>query len=1423
MPIHPDRLKRGATPSLPAPSARRPTAGQWIARLGVVGALCASGPLWAQSDASAALIEQGNYWQGMGRADLAEESWRKLLRVDPNSADALYGMSQVELARSKPDAAREWIGRLRTAHPTDARLARFQQGAQQAGGPQTDLQRARAAAQAGRAAEAIQLYRAIFDNRPPPEPLAVEYYQLLGGTPQGWDDGRRGLEQLVKDKPDNLNYKLALGQLQTYREPSRRDGIRTLADLSKRPGVGAAARASWRQALIWLDARAPDAPLYEAYLDGQSDPAVMARLDSLTKPDTAATPASPAAQPLGEGYRALDRGDTTTAEARFQQALRVQPGDSEALGGLGLIRLRQERFAQAQDYLEQASRTGARKWASALQSATYWNLVGQANTARDRNDLPAAQALLERAVRLDAREPVGQIALADIRMARGELPAAEQGYKRVLDAKPNDAQALRGLITVYTRQGRAEEALALAQKLTPEQAAQIGGLQNVRVEQTRALARQQNERGDTASAQRTLEDAMLANPDSPWLRLDLANIYRRQGLMPQARGVMDGLLMSQPDMPDALYASALLASDAGDPVAGLQYLEKVPAAARTRDMTQLQRKLWAQGQAQQAIALAKQGQPAVARNVLQQTEATLDRDMPAEMWGELATAYAEIGDAPRALAMSRQLLSRGPNPSLGDRLLYASILMKTKQDVELTAVLRQLQAAQMTAAQRSDFDNLRTAWSLRQADALREMGNLEAAYNALAPVLAERPNDPGVMAALARLYSAARDERQALALYQRILQRSPTDLDTLLAASASASALKEHGDAEAYVLAALKQAPDQSRTLAAAGRVYRNAGDNGRAEQYLRAAVMAENRLASGQARTPAPGAAPAPAANPFAGMTGGAPSAAMVLGGAMQPVSLPAQAAYPVAYPVATQPAPATYGNVNAPAGTAGLPWADTSTRASAQVAGGTAARRNAATTNRSASAAAAPAFAAAPFSPQPSAAPGTLAGGYPLPVPGSNSAPFPASAASGISGDGNWNGGLRNASQPVSPLQSELQALEVDRSPSLSAGTVYRNRAGESGLSRLTDLQVPVQARIPVGEGKMVVSATPTVIDAGKVSGDYGTRSRFGDGPAGALTDAQRSAPGSQNASGVGLAVGYEGKNLNASVGTTPLGFQETNVIGSVSYGGAVTDTLSLKGELSRRPITDSLLSFAGTKDPVSGEKWGGVVASGGRMDVTRDDGTYGLYGYGGYHVLTGLNVADNNRAEVGGGMYMHILRGTGSNLTAGMNVGLMHYDKNLSYFTFGQGGYFSPQRYVSVAFPVDWSGRANRLSWRVNASLGVQSFTQDDSPYFPTDAVRQNASYGAAGQAAGANLTNAGYNGTYAGSTETGLAYNFAGAVEYQLAPQLYLGGALGLNNAQNYRQLTGSIYLRYLFGGSGILGNASATPGLNPFNSPYTPLL
>ena len=85
-----------------------------------------AGPVGAQDDARAQLAEQGIYWQSMGRIELAEASWRKLLSADPRSADALYGMSQVELARGNTEAARNWIARLRAAHPGDARASAFE-------------------------------------------------------------------------------------------------------------------------------------------------------------------------------------------------------------------------------------------------------------------------------------------------------------------------------------------------------------------------------------------------------------------------------------------------------------------------------------------------------------------------------------------------------------------------------------------------------------------------------------------------------------------------------------------------------------------------------------------------------------------------------------------------------------------------------------------------------------------------------------------------------------------------------------------------------------------------------------------------------------------------------------------------------------------------------------------------------------------------------------------------------------------------------------------------------------------------------------------------------------------------------------------------------------------------------------------------
>jgi hypothetical protein len=159
---------------------------QWMARLGMLAALCTANPAHAQADASRRADRAGQLLADPWAAPTSPRKAGEAARVDPNSADALYGMSQVELARSNADAARRMdrppAHRAPDRRPPGALAA----GSQQAGGQQSDAAaRPRCGAAPAAAPKRSSSTAAIFDNRPPPDALALEYYQLLGGTPQG--------------------------------------------------------------------------------------------------------------------------------------------------------------------------------------------------------------------------------------------------------------------------------------------------------------------------------------------------------------------------------------------------------------------------------------------------------------------------------------------------------------------------------------------------------------------------------------------------------------------------------------------------------------------------------------------------------------------------------------------------------------------------------------------------------------------------------------------------------------------------------------------------------------------------------------------------------------------------------------------------------------------------------------------------------------------------------------------------------------------------------------------------------------------------------------------------------------------------------------------------------------------------------------
>lgn len=1424
--------------------------------MGLLASLMAPTAAWAQTGAEQTLLDQGQYWQERGDTERAGEAWQKLLRLNPQNAQALYGMALVELNAQRPESAQRYLTQLQAAHPRSPLVSRLQESIR-TGRSAPQIETARQQARSGQASQALSTYQAALGERPPTGPLALEYYQTLGATAGGWDEARRGLSRLAQESPEDPQIALALAQHLTYRESTRRDGIAQLARLAGRPDVGKAATESWRKALAWTGNRSADIPLYQEFLRANpGDTAVQTRLaqaQNLQKQGQAA--ARPVAtDPLRlrttAGFQALEDGELDAAEAAFLQVLETRPSDGDALGGLGILRLRQERFADARGLLERASRVGsAARWKQALDSATYWSLVEQATSERERGDTAAARRTLEQAVRLNPAEVTAETDLADLLVEAGQYDAAEAAYRRVLARQADNPDAVRGLVGVLAQNNKAAEALALVEKLSPSQQEKVGALGRLRAAQALGQARAATERGDLAAARAALEDALLNDPASPWVRLDLARLYLRLGAVAEARGVMDGLLLSNPNMPEALYASALLASEASDWPGALALLDRIPEKHRTRDIAALQKRVWVHVQAAAASALAAEGRQSEALATLAQAESFATQDT--ELLGALALAYADAGEPQRALGMVRQVLARTPRPDVGLRLQYAATLLKTQQDVELSGILRQLQNAPMSERERRSFADIRRAYIVRQADGLREAGDLVAAYDTIAPLLAEQPDDPLAMAALARMYAANNDYAPAQALYARLLERSPTDVPLLLQTAAMATGAKDYAYAESLLSVALARAPRDPEVLTAAGRLYRAQGKNTKATEFFTAAVAAENAQRDAVLAASGVAAGPGRSGNPFAQRAGLQPQR---VGGGLTVPGAAAVARSPVGYtPMQYAPQPVARSNATAglyipdPAGasrfaqTLPLPLqtppmtpasyypeaaspavgaaAVPSPAVNGQRSAGTASRAAPQPTGRVVPASPAP-LAAAPVAPMAPVA----SAGYIAPAQASAASygnlPLPASTAAQRAAvapqPSAWAtaGTLGTVPDPTRPrtVRDELREVQQSQISSFSVGATARARQGEAGMSQLSEIEAPVQLKMSVGDGHLILGVTPTGASAGAPGTPYGTLSRFGGGPVTAL-DMPLRAPGSQSDSGIGVSVGYESGGLKADIGTTPLGFGQSDVTGGVRYRMALNDQLTMAVDLSRRPVNDSLLSFAGARDARTGDRWGGVSATGGRIDMTWDDGELGLYGYGSLHGITGTRVRSNARAELGGGMYWHVHRTSNADLTAGLSFSGLSYQRNLRYFTVGHGGYFSPQQFVSFGLPVEWVQRNGRLSYQLKGSVGVQYFKEDAAPYFPNSPSRQAAAVLAASDALAFGETGA--TAIYPGQSRTGLGYNLGAAMEYQMHPQVFLGGHLALNNARNYREFAGGLYVRYAFQPY----NGLQVFPVNPLRSPY----
>ena len=373
-----------------------------------------------------------------------------------------------------------------------------------------------------------------------------------------------------------------------------------------------------------------------------------------------------------------------------------------------------------------------------------------------------------------------------------------------------------------------------------------------------------------------------------------------------------------------------------------------------------------------------------------------------------------------------------------------------------------------------------------------------------------------------------------------------------------------------------------------------------------------------------------------------------------------------------------------------------------------------------------------------------------------------------------------VRSSGGGLTEAQEEIDTLERRRQARVSLAYDRRSKPGTPGISDMTVVEVPLEVRLPVGyHGHTQLNIEQVDIRAGAFDlTDAYALMRYGKLQA--LSPTGLASSTLQEAKGTTLVIGYEADNWRFDLGTTPVGFPVQNLVGGVRWYRS-TPRLSVSVEVSRRAVTSSLLSFAGAQDPVSGEVWGGVRSTGASLRLARDFDSFDAALTMGYRLLDGKNVLGNTHLEMRPQVSWTLMQDKDMRLSTGLSYTYWKFAEDLSYYTFGHGGYYSPQTYQSIALPLRWSGANGRLAYSVDGSISASWTQSKDMPYYPTDAALQAL--------AG--------NPMHVGGDSNGTGFSLSAAFEYQLAPLLALGGRWEVGRAAYYAPNAAMVYLRYSF--------------------------
>lgn len=1234
----------------------------------------------ADATAEAEIVRSAQLWISKNRTDLARQHIEKLLLVQPNSAWGHATLGDIALREGKAAEARTQLEWLRTHAPQHPATRELNLLARLFGPDSQKLATMRLMAQAGRLQEAATIARNLFPDGPPASgALALEYFQIIGNAAPAADPEIDRTLQQQYARTGDVHYRILALQRQLSRSAPTQAMLAEIAQLTQHPGADEqAVRGLWRWAIDKLPWDATPAAA-QAYL--RRYPQDTAMLQQLDKARAAVAEQqrianSPANVAKRAADQALARNDLPAAEAAFRTALRTAPRDADAMGGLGLVAMRQGQHAEAEQRFSQAlAWDGATKWRQLRDTARLWGALRQGDDALQAGDTATAMAMASKALAMQPNNPDALGLRAQTLQAQGATAQAEQAWLDLLHRDPSHMPAVRALVQMYLAQKRLHEAEALLSQLPARAQSDSAALRADLLQAQADVALAQKR---PAQAMEALEAALPLAPDDAWLRHRLARLYLEQGQPTLAQSVMHDGVQRYPTQPSMRQASALVWLAQDRPDAALADMQAIPSA----ELSPAQKELLQNTKLQSLVAHAREAKNTETRQqLLTQAEALTGPDADAAR--QVANAWFDANQPDQALGVWQRFRQQHPSTPAID-LSYAQALDRSRADAPLAQLLPTLMArSDWSAADNAALLDLQASTLERRIRALYAQGKHNAA-RALADT-APLHKGPGIgtgqhAAARARLYMAAEDSESALPLLQQALADTPNDFDLQVETGNAWVLSGDRAQALPHAQAAQAVAANQAvwRQLALV-RLWQRMGRMDEAQSLLdtvaRAPDVDRSDVLLHSARLQR-------AQRHYA-------QAASLFGDAL-----------------------------------AELPDA-------------------------------------------------------------------PAAQRLGI--------------------EEERQSIEARRQAWVETGMLRLKKTGTNGISTLNGWEIPAVAWIPRDyDGPQFVHVDRVLLNAGRLdsipsdffdNGDITSLpdvARFGQVGAVAVT-AQAAGQGAdflqryndsrwrqQSARGYNVGTGHDGDDFGWDIGLTGIGMPVTNLVGGLRWSLPSTQDTSWSLRLQRRPVTGSLLSYAGARDPATGQTWGGVVLNSATVSTSRDTRSgWALSASAGWGLYTGKNVANNTRVQARLSAGRDVWRSPWQRLYAGVSLTATAHQRDLSEYSWGHGGYYSPKRSVSLALPVEWTGREGAWAWRLQGSVSVSQTASSTSPLYPKP-VNIPPAWRAAEQQLG-----------YSSSGGFGTGWSFNATVERQITQNLALGAHLSLDRSEYYAPTNIMVYARFFF--------------------------